>query len=386
MGLSDTGYQRRNYEEILNGKIQRAKELFGEDIDTSGLTPLGKFIRINAYDQALAEEDAEAIYYARFPNTASGQSLDRLAAFSGLARNPAEAASYSVRIMGAAGYTVPAGFLVGTDTGLTFYAVQDAGIGEDGQGMMEVCCTEAGTLGNASPGAINRIINPDANVSAAQGQECLSPGVDEESDTALRARMKAAILGAGSGNENAIRAALLRVPTVQFAAVVVNDGDTPDGAGRPPHSFQCYVLGGEDYEQEIGEAIFEKRPVGIQTVGDVSVNLTDAGGNQKTVKFSYAPETEVTVKTKIKTSAAYPGDGSAQISSGVAGFINGLGIGHSLVLSTLYQYIYSVPGVTEVTALEVSTDGGGSYTTDNVSVPTFGVAVCAGVNVEVAGD
>ena len=167
MGLTDTGYQRRNYEEILNGKIQRAKELFGEDIDTSDLTPLGKFIRINAYDQALAEEDAEAIYYARFPNTASGQSLDRLAAFSGLARNPAEAASYSVRITGAAGYTVPAGFLVGTDTGLTFYAVQDAGIGEDGQGMMEVCCTEAGTLGNASPGARSTLVNALSGMSAS---------------------------------------------------------------------------------------------------------------------------------------------------------------------------------------------------------------------------
>ena len=77
------GYVRRSYDDILSDKIQRAKELFGEDIDTSDLTPLGKFIRINAYDQALAEEEIEAVYYARFPDTASGQNLDRLLVFGG---------------------------------------------------------------------------------------------------------------------------------------------------------------------------------------------------------------------------------------------------------------------------------------------------------------
>ena len=65
--LTETGYTRRTYDEIIDDKIERAQELFGEDIETDETTPLGKFIRINAYDQALAEEEAEAIYYARFP-------------------------------------------------------------------------------------------------------------------------------------------------------------------------------------------------------------------------------------------------------------------------------------------------------------------------------
>lgn len=45
MGLTDNGFVRRTYDDILNAKIQRAKELFGEDIDTSDLTPLGKIGR-----------------------------------------------------------------------------------------------------------------------------------------------------------------------------------------------------------------------------------------------------------------------------------------------------------------------------------------------------
>lgn len=30
--LNESGYKRRTYDDIIEGKIQRAKELFGEDI------------------------------------------------------------------------------------------------------------------------------------------------------------------------------------------------------------------------------------------------------------------------------------------------------------------------------------------------------------------
>lgn len=383
MGLTEKGYQRRTYDDILRDKENRAKELFGADIDTSDLSPLGKFIRINAYDQARAEEEIEAVYYSRFPNTATGQSLDRLLLFGGITRNPPTPSTYSVNVEGAAGYKITAGFLVGTDTELTFYTVDDAVIGDDGKCTVTVACTTAGTVGNVNASAIVKAVNPDVNITAVKGVECLSAGTDEENDVALRERLKAAISGQGSGNTNAIRSALLRIPTVQFAAVLENETDETDSDGRPPHSFECYVLGGDGYEQEIAQTIFDKRPVGIQTVGTVETTITDLSGNKRIVKFTPAPNVSVTVRAKIKTSAAFEDDGVAQIQRAVSNYINGLGIGVSLVLSALYGYIYSVPGVAEVTTLELSTDGGVSYGTSNVSVPQYGVAVCNAVNTEV---
>lgn len=383
MGLTDNGFVRRTYDDILNAKVQRAKELFGEDIDTSDLTPLGKLIRINAYDQALAKEELEAVYNARFPNTASGQSLDRLLVFCGLTRNPAVAAEYSVKIMGATGTLIEPGFLVGTETGIQYYTTQGATIGESGSVNVDAACTQAGAIGNVNAAAISVIVNPDANITAATGVERLRAGTDTESDAALRGRLQAAYAGASSSNADAIRAALLRVPTVLFAAVVANDGDEADADERPPHSFEYYILGGDDYEDEIGQAIFDKRPIGIRTVGDKSVTVTDASGNAQTVYFSYAPHVQIYVKAQIKTGSTYPADGADRIYSAVAGYIDGLGIGTSLVLSTLYGRIYSVSGVDEVTSLTVSTDGA-TYSASNVAVPTYGVAVCEAVQVEVA--
>lgn len=384
MGLTDKGYQRRTYEDILAAKKQRAKELLGEDIDTSDQSVLGKYLRINAYDQAQAEEEIEAVYYARFPNTASGQSLDRLLAFAGITRNPASAAVYSVKVIGTAGYTIPAGFLVATDTDITYWTVQDYTIGVDGTCTVDAICTETGTIGNISSAkAICKPVNPDANVASVEGVECLTAGVDTESDAALRVRFAAAVEGSGSCNENAIRAAIMRVPTVQYAAVISNNTDEVDSEGRPPHSFECYVLGGDDYEQEIAAAIFEKRPVGIKTVGDKSVTITDVTGTERIVMYSPSPQVQITVRVAIKTTPAFAEDGLAMVQKHVADYINGLGIGNSLVLSTIYGHIYSVAGVAEVTTLELSTDGGGSYSAENVTVPEYGVATCANVHAEV---
>jgi len=52
-------------------------------------------------------------------------------------------------------------------------------------------------------------------------------------------------------------------------------------------------------------------------------------------------------------------------------------------LSTIYGCVYSISGVTEVTTLELSTDGGSTFGTENVTIPIYGAAVCDEVLVEV---
>ncbi len=96
--ITGLGLERPTYDDILQSQIQRCKKLFGEDIDTSELSVLGKYIRIAAYDISQAYEDLEATYYARYPNTASGINLDRLCPYAGITRNPAIAATRKVEI------------------------------------------------------------------------------------------------------------------------------------------------------------------------------------------------------------------------------------------------------------------------------------------------
>lgn len=90
MPLTINGFERLNFDDVLNLQIQRAKLLFGEDIDTSEQSTFGKILRLNCLDVAENQELAEGIYLSAFPHSASGVSLDRLCPFVGIALTNAE--------------------------------------------------------------------------------------------------------------------------------------------------------------------------------------------------------------------------------------------------------------------------------------------------------
>lgn len=380
--LDETGFKRRTYQEILDGKILKAQELFGADIDTSETTPLGKFIRIEAYDQAHIEEDVERIYYSIFPDTAEGVSLDRLCVFFGLTRNPATAARFIVNVMGKAGETVPAGFLVGTEGGITYYNTEDTLIGDNGTCEIIVECTESGVVGNINSSEITRVVNPVAYVTSIIGKDILRNGTEIESDYALRLRIKAARGGLGSCTENAIIAALLSVPTVVSANVAANYTDDVDDHGRPPRSFECYITGGEDYLTEIAETIFDKKPIGIKTHGSIVQQVTDIGGRVHNIKFSFTENVPIHIYMEITATTEYEADGAKKITDKLKTYIDNLGVGADVILSSLYGHIHSVTGVEEVHVLKLSKDGE-NFIADTIEISPYQSPVCSNVEVVV---
>ena len=382
MGLTETGFKRRTFDEILTAKVERAKELFGDDIDTSELTPLGKYIRINAYDQALTEEEAEMIYNSIFPNTAFGTSLDRLCPFAGITRNPATKAQYTIKITGTAGKIVPFGFLVSTESSINYATLEDAVIGEDGTVEVTVECEEIGEIGNVSPTEINGIVNPSADVESVIGVSRFIGGEEAESDYDLRKRFSATQAGAGACNEDAIKAALLRVPTVYHVGLVINDTLTEDAAGRPAKSVECYVSGGENYHDQIAETIYEKIPMGIKTVGEVSQDILDSGGHTRTINFSHTETVSVYVRMTIKTSAEFEGlTGKEEIKDNLENYIDSIGTGKSVIFSSLYSQIHSVVGVQEVSELLLSTDGI-AWSTANITATEYQNCYCKQVEIK----
>lgn len=380
--LNEKGYTRPTYDELLTAQETRAKQLFGDDIDTSETTALGKYIRLNVYDLAEAYEVSEKIYYSRFPNTAEGTSLDRLMPFAGITRNPATPARHKVKITGTAGETVEVGFLVDTNDGVTFYLLQDTVIGTNGtvEGLFE--CETAGEIGNVPVGAIVNIVNPDANVDSIQHISVDTEGLDEESDTELRERFGYAVAGAGSGTLNAIRGAIMRINGVYGCVIEVNETDTTDSGGRPARSFECFVQADSSLNQLIGEAIFEKKPVGIKTHGTTSVTVADEAGIEHTIKFTSASTVVVGIKATVKTNNYFPSNGAELIKANLAEYINNLTNGESVIRTSLYSLIYAVEGVAEVTSLTLAI-GTGSYSEQNVTCTPAQAARTAEDKIEV---
>lgn len=382
MALTDLGFERPTYDDLLEAQIERAKLLFGEDIDTNDNTPLGKYIRLNVTDLAEVYEILEKIYYARFPNTATGISLDRLCPFVGISRNPATYAKHRMRFIGVAGEYVPAGFEVSTADGTLIYHTYDSLlIGEDGtvEGVVE--CETAGTAGNAITGKIDTIVNPDANVESIEHLGVEEYGDDIETDVALRERFYNTVSGAGAATATSISGAILRVPLVEGVAVVENDTDS-EVDGIPPHSFICYVLSPESQDQLVAEAIFSKKPLGIKSVGEVNVDIIDDSNITHTISFARTKEAAIYIKLSITTNQYFETDGVEQIKSYIAQYINALKNGEDVYLSSIYGYIYKAAGVVNVSSLTISTDGS-SYGTGNVEIGIEEVARIDTANIEV---
>lgn len=382
MAISEKGYVRPSYEELLETRIALAQELFGEDIDTSNSSPLGKFIRLAVQDLADAYEDQELIYYARFPHTATGHNLDRLMPFASISRNPATRAEHEIKFHGTAEHEIDVGFLVGTTGDEQFYLVNPVVLDANGEGVGLVQCTEAGTVGNVTLGAITEIINPDVNVLSIEHTNIAELGLDTESDADLRKRFEEAIAGSGSATAAAIRGNVMRVNGVRGCLVVENKENETDSDGRPPHSFEVYVHASESLDQEVAEAIFDKKPLGVKSFGDVSVDVNDASGGTQTVHFSRVVETPLYIKVVVATDSYFELDGVAQIKTALIQYVGGLTTGEDVVYTSLFKHIFGVTGVKDVTSLGLSTDGS-TYNTNNIFMAADRIATVDAENIAV---
>ena len=366
--LDDLGFHRPTYAELLAEQETRARQLFGDDIETGEATALGKYIRLNTYDYARLYELAEKIYWARFPNFATGVQLDRLTPFANISRNPATVARHIVEFYGIAGKTVEQGSLVATGDGVTFYTLEDATMQDEGLGLgtarVTVECTEFGTVGNVAVGEIDRMGNPNGYVREVRHIALQLLAKDAETDKALRERFGEVIKGTGAGTWEALYGALGRITNVD--GVVIVENDTAETVGTmPPHSFQCYIVAPNTLDQQIGQTIFDKKPIGIKPLGEVEVTALDRAGGEHLMRFSRAIEKKISLQATIKKTTSFPEDGTEQIKTNIANLINGLSNGDDVILSRLYSAIHAVDGVAEVANLQMKA-GSGAFAASNI--------------------
>ena len=411
MPLTDKGFQRPTFEDLLDAQIARAKELFGEDIDTSETSVLGKYIRLNVTDLTEMYETLEGVYYARFPNTARGLSLDRLCAFVGIKRNPATYARYKIVVQFNIGddklATIPYGFQFSNeDKTVTYHTIddyewhkaKDTGGMEVAEYEMYVDCDELGTVGNISPEDINTVVNPiplftnkggkGSSIAARWGCHyakvtAVSEGIETESDVSLRRRFTEAISGAGSSTVEALKGCILRVSGVEGVSIVENSTNATV-SGMPAHSFQCYVLySDESQATEISKAIYENKPIGIQAYGTKSYTVIDDAGISHTVAFSKTLRKEIYLKATIQTNSNFNSDVVEDMKENIVEQINKSKNGDEVYISSFYGYLH-VDGVETVTSLTLSTDGK-TYTASNITCADNEVAraVIKNISIEV---
>ncbi|NMB13052.1 MAG: hypothetical protein GX977_12320 [Firmicutes bacterium] len=358
-GVTDKGFRRKTYQDIINSMELKAQDLFGPDIDLSSASPLAIFLRVIAFSLSLVWAMAEKVYYSAFVGTSTGQSLDYAVKYAGVSRRPASHAIRTLEFTGDPGTVIPKGFLVETPDGAPRYAtVNSVAIGSTGKAVVLAQSIGTGKSVNVSDGSLTIAVNPIPGISEIRNIKTSDDvdALDRETDRELRERYYLSLAKGGAGTRNAILAAVLEVPGVRTAIVFSNTSMEVDAEGRPPKSVEVVTLGGAT--EDIAKAIHDTLSGGIEPFGDVEITVKDASGHDQIIRFSRAETVDIYVTVEVTASHLYPVNGDELVREAVISYIGGIGptgvdhdglaLGQSVIWTALIQAVRTVPGVEDV--------------------------------------
>lgn len=134
-------------------------------------------------------------------------------------------------------------------------------------------------------GAITKIVKADAGLLAVKNMCGYIAGRDEEDDVGFRASYADKIFNRSSMMLESIKSAIIEnVQGVKSVAPYENDTNEVDGYGRPPHSIEFVVDGGDS--AQIAKQILKNKAGGIYTVGTEEVILEGVNGEAITIRFN----------------------------------------------------------------------------------------------------
>ncbi|MBH5316697.1 baseplate J/gp47 family protein [Paenibacillus sp. GSMTC-2017] len=201
--LNQNGFKRKRFADIFSEMEVKAKEVYGQQINTTERSALGILLRLVAWFLGRLWQSLEDVYYSGHIHSATGRNLDRLGANYNLARTLAHRAIGEVTLTGTPLFSVPLGFRVQTATNIIFETVSIQILDSNGLAKLQVRAVETGSRGNVGAGTITKIVNPDANVFSVLNVAEASGGLDTESDPVFRSRILTKTQNPGSSGNAA---------------------------------------------------------------------------------------------------------------------------------------------------------------------------------------
>lgn len=385
-GISETGFERKRLNAILDDLNADMKAIFGDNLNVSPESPDGQINGVFSESQANLWELLELAYNAFNPNAATGVSLSNLVQLNGISRLPATSSIAQLTLTGTANTIIPAGSLVSTsDTNDQFATRTTITLDSMGQGVVFADSVETGEI-QAAIGTLTNIDTPITGWSTVTNTLETTLGTNEETDSELRARRKRSIANSAQNIIDAIFAAVADVDGVTQTVVLENDTDAVDSNGLPPHSFQVIVVGGDD--EAIANAIWLNKPAGIPAFGDVDTIINDSQGLPHIVSFSRPTTIPIYVEVNLTTDSNYPSDGDQLIKQAIVDYANGdlvdgfdFGLADDVILTRLYTPINTVPGH-EIDSVYIDTSPSPSSTA-NITIGATEVALFTVDNITV---
>ncbi|EUJ44028.1 baseplate J/gp47 family protein [Listeria fleischmannii] len=359
--LDENGFKRKVYAELLEDMERKAKELFGENLNTSSHSVIGIILRIFAWFLSLTHELAERVYNSAFISTATGAQLDRLGSNQGILRDPEMPALVELEYTGAPGFAIEEGVQFKTANDIIFESVDVVTLDAEGKGKGLAVSQIYSDKANVPASSINIILEPSEDLSSVINPLAASGGSELENDTSYRERIKLGTRASPGPPVNGIISSINQVSGVRSVSVVKNNTMAVDSYNNPPKSVHIYCFGGA--KEEIGEAIFNSVAAGIETVGKEQVTIRDLSGFDHEVYFDHAVPVQIYAQVEVTVNSKFEDTGTSDIKQAVYDYINSLNMGEDVIHTFIYPNIYRIEGIV-VAIVKVGRSVEGLYSND----------------------
>lgn len=366
------------------------REAFGQDLDVSPDTPQGVLItaEVEARD-AVARNNAEVANQIN-PDIASGIWLDAIWRLTGGYRRPATPSLLQgVQFGGQPGTLIPAGSeAVVADSGERFATVADITLDGVGVATGDMQSVNLGRI--ACPvGALDTIATTVLGWETVNNPVAAIVGTEEESDFASRQRRRNTLALQGISLSEAVTSRLYAVDGVRslvFRENILPTSEVIDGITLAPHSVYACVSGGED--ADIAQALLETKTAGAAWNGSVLVNVIDPfSGQTYPVRFERPTPVLLYISATIR---ATPLDAESLVRNAIINYANGLNdgepgfaVGEDVSPFELAGAINQAEPRLFVMKVEISTDGGTTYTTNDAVIDITQVAAVTSNSISV---
>ncbi|EHL99393.1 hypothetical protein HMPREF9946_03155 [Acetobacteraceae bacterium AT-5844] len=221
--------------------------------------------------------------------------------------------------------------------------------------------------------SLTRIISVTPGWSAVRQPSAATLGTNLETDEELRARYATGVYRLGAGTVPSIRANLEQdIAGLASLAVYENTTNVTDADGRPPHSVEVVIEGGDD--EAISAALYRLKPAGIRAYGNTLVPYTDDTGFQHQIAISRPEDQIVWLRATLTTTSeeTVPGDVAARARRALVEAGSALGVGEDVFLQRIASAVFDA--TTGVAAVELeavvsaTTPAPGDYTSNDIAI------------------
>jgi uncharacterized phage protein gp47/JayE len=384
-GITETGFNRKRLDVILEELNNEVRAILGENANLSPESPDGQINGVLSESFANLWEIGQAAYNSFNPSAATGAALSNLVQLNGITRLAASASFVDLFLTGTPGAFIPAGSLVsGAGVPVFFQTVTDVTLDGSGEGVTEAIAQQTGPI-IANAGTLVNIETPITGWLTVTNPDNATIGRNEETDLELRARRQKSTAAASQSIIDSIFANVADLPGVVQVAVIENDTDATVDS-QPPHSFHTVVLGGDN--QDIANEIFLRKPAGIQAFGSITEVVNDIQGFPHNISFSRPVEIPIFVIVNTSVGTMYPSNGDDLIKQNIVDYSNGnlvegqgFFLGDDVIQSRLYTPANRVPNH-DVIEILIGTSSPPTLE-DNITIGNDELAVFTVDNIEV---